>query len=181
MTDLLNQTLAAASKDQPTTTTDGTYVERHPHGMRERRAQIITDDRGSLFEIWNKQWAFDDHPMEQVYVTTLRPNVVKGWSLHKTHEDRYFIVKGTMQVVLYDVRPDSPTRGHLFKLTLSDQARRLITIPTFVWHADYNVGQDECLLINMPTKIYNYADPDKWRLPIDTDLIPHQFPGAKGY
>ncbi len=178
---LLEKTLASATKDVRTTTDAGEFLETLPDGGRQRQAKAITDERGSLFEVWNRDWGFDDLPMEQVYVTTLRPGVVKGWNLHKTHEDRYFVVKGVMQLVLYDVRPESSTYGKLIKLTLSEDNRRLVTIPINVWHADQNVGSEEVYLINMPTRIYNYADPDKYRLPIDTDLIPHDFgPSARG-
>jgi dTDP-4-dehydrorhamnose 3,5-epimerase len=87
-----------------------------------------------------------------------------------------------MQLVLYDVRADSSTYGQVIRLTLSDHDRRLVTIPTHVWHADQNVGTEEVFLINMPTRIYDYGNPDKMRLPIDTDLIPHDFgPSARGW
>lgn len=172
---LLEATLAAAVKDVRTTTDEGQFLETLPEGARQRACTAIIDDRGSLFEMWNADWQFDDLPMEQIYITTLRPGIVKGWSLHKTHEDRYFVVKGVMQLVMYDVRPDSATCGKLFKVTLAEHNRRLVSIPAFVWHADYNVGSEDCYLLNMPTKFYDYANPDKVRLPIDTDLIPHDF------
>jgi dTDP-4-dehydrorhamnose 3,5-epimerase len=35
--------------------------------------------------------------------------------------------------------------------------------------------------VNCPTMAYDHANPDKYRLPLDTDLIPHKFPGARGY
>ena len=31
--------------------------------------------------------------------------------MHKRHEDRYFVLHGEMEVVLYDDREDSSTRG----------------------------------------------------------------------
>jgi len=45
------------------------------------------------------------------YVFTLRPGVVKGWGMHLEHEDRYFILHGELEVVMYDDRPASPTAG----------------------------------------------------------------------
>jgi dTDP-4-dehydrorhamnose 3,5-epimerase len=32
------------------------------------------------------------------------------------------------------------------------------------------------LAVNFPTVPYDRVRPDKYRLPIDTDLIPHRFP-----
>jgi dTDP-4-dehydrorhamnose 3,5-epimerase len=38
------------------------------------------------------------------------------------------------------------------------------------------------LVVNLPTTEYDYAAPDKLRLPLDTDLIPHRFPpGTRGW
>ena len=179
---LLTRTIAAATKDSRTTTDSGQVLETLPDGTRQRATKTITDERGSLFEVWNAAWKFDELPMEHVYVTTLRPGVVKGWGLHQSHEDRYLIIRGVLQVVLYDVRPESSTCGKVIKLTLSENDRRLVTIPMNVWHADHNIGSEEVFLLNMPTRIYNYADPDKFRLPIDTPLIPHVFgAAAKGW
>ena len=58
---------------------------------------------------------------------------------------------------------------------------RLMNVPKFVWHADHNIGSEECIVVNYPTIQYNHASPDKYRLPIDTDLIPFKFDGARGW
>jgi len=31
------------------------------------------------------------------------------------------------------------------------------------------------MMVNMPTRQYNHENPDKYRLPLDTDLIPYDF------
>ena len=49
------------------------------------------------------------------------------------------------------------------------------TIPAGVWHALRSVGSEDVLFINMPTRAYDYADPDKLRLPLVNDLIPFRF------
>jgi hypothetical protein len=36
-------------------------------------------------------------------------------------------------------------------------------------------GASDVLAVNFPTIAYDHARPDKYRLPIDTDLIPHRF------
>ena len=181
MTSLLEQTLAQAERDAQTVTAESRPISGLPHGARTRDAVTHIDDRGSLFEIFSTAWGFDEEPFEYVYCATIRPGVVKGWALHKEHEDRYFSLSGEMRVVLYDVRPESPTYGQVFEVTLSDKHRRLLTIPTHVWHADYNFGQTETFLLNMPTRRYDHQNPDKYRLPIGTPLIPYSFGAATGW
>ena len=53
--------------------------------------------------------------------------------------------------------------------------RSLFTIPAGVWHALRSVGSDDVMFINMPTRAYDYADPDTLRLPLVNDLIPFRF------
>ena len=36
-------------------------------------------------------------------------------------------------------------------------------------------------MVNYPTIQYDHSNPDKYRLPLDTDLIPFSFDGAKGW
>ena len=64
---------------------------------------------------------------------------------------------------------------------MSEQRRQLINIPRFVWHAERNTGSKDVVVIDFPTAAYDHADPDKYRLPIDTPLIPYSFAGARGW
>ncbi len=105
----------------------------------------------------------------------IRPGVIKGWFLHETHDDRYFIMSGDIQVVMYDVGDDSPTCGQIFSVTLSSDNRQLLTIPANVWHGDRNVGPCDAVPLNMPTEPCQHKASDKYRLPLDTDLIPFSF------
>lgn len=45
-----------------------------------------------------------------------------------------------------------------------------------MWHAVENVGTTEAAFANLPTRAYHYHEPDKYRLPLDTDEIPFRFP-----
>jgi len=110
------------------------------------------------------------------YMFTLRPNKVKGWAMHMEHEDRYIVVTGEIQLVLYDGRDKSPTRGMVSTVHLSEWNRGLLNIPTGIWHATFNPGSKDALAINFPTQPYNHDKPDKYRLPFNTDEIPYQFP-----
>lgn len=179
---LLYDTLSAAQRDGQTTQSDGHIAKSGEiHGAIQHESPTHVDERGRLFEVYSRNWFPDDDPVEHVYITTLRPNIVKGWGLHKLHDDRYFLISGEMRVVLYDVRPDSPTCGNLSVITLGAENRQMLRIPAYVWHADVNIGQNEAVLLNMPTMIYDYCNPDKYRLPLDTPLIPYDFDGRAGW
>ncbi|MEL7280676.1 MAG: dTDP-4-dehydrorhamnose 3,5-epimerase family protein [Pseudomonadota bacterium] len=177
--DLLTLTLPAAQKDAVTVSASGEEKRMLPDGASLVPANVLTDARGSLFEM-GRNSRTPDAPLKDIFGFTLRPGVVKGWGLHKRHDDRYFLVYGDMEVFLFDVRSDSSTYGQLFRVTLSEKSRMTLTIPRYVWHADHNVGVKDAFVVNMPTEEYDHANPDKYRLPINTDLIPHDFGDATG-
>jgi dTDP-4-dehydrorhamnose 3,5-epimerase len=173
---LLEATIAAAKKDVATVSSKGESLRRLTHGVVIRRLVTHTDFRGSVTELYDPRWGFHPDPLVFSYLFTIRPGVVKGWSLHQRHEDRYVLLQGEMELVLYDPRPDSPTCGEVCTIVLSEYDRCIVNIPVHVWHADRNIGSRDVVAVNFPTIQYDHTDPDKLRLPIDTPLIPHQFP-----
>lgn len=131
--------------------------------------------------MFDLRWNWHPDPIVFVYSFTIRPGRVKGWGMHKKHEDRYFVLCGEMEVVLYDPRPDSPTKGQVSKVILSEFNRRIMNVPIGVWHANRNLSQKDLVVVNFPTIPYEHANPDKYRLPLDTDQIPFKFGDAGGW
>jgi dTDP-4-dehydrorhamnose 3,5-epimerase len=178
--DILELTLAEARRDRQMSLPTGKPVGRLTEGVRIRELTTIADERGSILELFDPRWNYHPDPVVFTYMFTLRPGYVKGWNLHKQHEDRYVIIQGEMALILFDPRPESSTFGEVCKLVLSEHHRRLVNVPKFVWHADHNIGSKDVVVVNFPTMAYDHANPDKYRLPLDTDLIPYSFDGARG-
>lgn len=168
-------------QDSATVTSGGEPLGRMVHGVTIRRAVTHVDERGSVCEMFDERWGWHPDPLVFSYFFTLRPGMVKGWGMHKLHDDRYFLISGELELVLYDGREESPTYGLVSKLFLSEYDRRLVSIPAGVWHANRNVGQRDVLVVNFPTQPYDHEHPDKYRLPIDTDQIPYRFDTSKGW
>lgn len=177
----LELTLAAAIKDQQTTDLQREQIVDLPHGASFFESVCHRDDRGSVTELYDPRWNWHADPLVFSYMFTIRPGMIKGWALHKLHEDRYFVVRGEMELVMYDPRPDSPTFGKISKVYLSAARPRLVNVPRNVWHADRNLGTDDLMGLNFPTMQYDHSNPDKYRLPLDTDLIPHKFGTNNGW
>ena len=178
---ILEATLAGAQRDRAMVRPDGSPLRRVTHGVVIRRLTTHVDDRGSLTELFDPRWGVHPDPMVFCYSFSIRPGVAKGWNLHRDHEDRYCLLFGEMALVLYDPRPDSPTCGEVCRIVLHERDRCLVTVPRDVWHADHNIGGRDVVVVNFPTIQYDHASPDKYRLPIDSDLIPYRFPpGAQG-
>jgi dTDP-4-dehydrorhamnose 3,5-epimerase len=174
--------IAGETKEAASVTAAGESVAQLPAGVTFRPAVTHFDDRGSVCELFDPRWNWHPGPLVFTYMFTLRPGKVKGWGMHKLHEDRYFVLFGELEVVMYDAREDSPTRGLVAKVMLTEWNRRLMSIPTGVWHANHTPGSKDAVTINFPTKPYDHDSPDKYRLPLDTDQIPYKFPpGVTGW
>ena len=168
-------------RDPASVTAAGDPLIQLPHGVGFHRSVTHLDERGSVCEMFDARWNWHPAPITFVYMFTLRPGMVKGWGLHKEHEDRYFVLNGEMEVVMYDVRPDSPTRGAVSRVVLSEFDRRLMNIPAGIWHANRNLASRDTLVVNFPTRPYDHENPDKYRLPLDTDQIPFKFENVRGW
>jgi dTDP-4-dehydrorhamnose 3,5-epimerase len=166
-------------KDQPTVNAAGERAAPRIGGVVVRLAVTQVDDRGELTEILNPAWGIDEAPMVYAYQSLIRPGMVKGWIVHRKQEDRLFVSMGFGRFVLYDARDDSPTCGLIEEAYLSERNRGLIRIPRGVFHAVENVGDNDLVFVNCPSRPYDHQDPDKYRLPLDTDQIPYRFDGRR--
>ena len=164
-----------ATKETATVTADGERLVTLPEGVVLRDLVTHVDDRGSLCEMIDERWDEVTEPITSAFMFTVRPGVTKAWNLHRDTVDRYAVMMGEVEIVLYDDRDDSPTRGVVTQLFLTELRRQTLRIPTGVWHALRGLGSRDAMLVNFPTVLYDHADPDKLRLPIANDLIPFRF------
>ena len=162
-------------KDSPTVTADGRRLRDFIEGVKFRPSVTHIDERGELSEIYSSAWGFHGERIVYAYNVMIRPGHIKGWTKHLLQDDMQFVVVGTVRYVLYDDREGSPTRGRINELAFGDRHRGLLVIPAGVYHAVQNVGTTEAFLVNLPTRPYDHADPDKYRLPLANDLIPYKF------
>jgi dTDP-4-dehydrorhamnose 3,5-epimerase len=168
-------------RDAQTVTPDGRRVGALIDGVVVRMATTLPDERGEVCEVFNPAWGVSEAPLVYAYQVVIRPGKVKGWVVHHEQDDRLFISLGVLKIVLFDGREDSPTYRQIDELILGERNRGLVIIPQGVFHAIQNVGHTDALFFNLPTKPYNHAAPDKYRLPLDTDQIPYRFEARLGW
>ena len=162
-------------KEQPSVTPDGASLKPLIEGVKVRYQRPIEDARGEVTEVYRPSWGVSDDPLVYVYQVAVRPGAVKGWVIHERQDDRIFHLSGTVHWALFDNRADSPTHGLINELVLSEKNRGLLIIPRGVYHAVQNIGITDAIFVNMPTRPYDHADPDKYRLPLKNGLIPFSF------
>src|SRR3989338_7707640 len=103
------------TQDKQSVSSAGASLLPSPAGVPFHDVVTKVDDRGYVFEIFDPRWGWRPEPLVFAYIFSIRPGLIKGWGMHKLHQDRYCILFGEMEVVLYDDRPDSPTRGLVSK------------------------------------------------------------------
>ena len=143
-------------------------------GVKIKKLRVIPDERGRLMEILRSD---DDLFVRfgQVYVTTTYPGVVKAWHLHKKQTDNVACVQGMIKLALYDPREGSSTYKQVDQFYLGVHQPLMVQIPKNVYHGWMCVSQEEAVVVNIPTEVYNYEDPDEHRLDAHADEIPYDW------
>ncbi len=170
-----------SQKDAQTVAPDGTEIAPRIDGVTVRPAVTHVDERGEICEIFSPAWSIDPGPLVYVYQTSVRPGMIKGWVYHEEQDDRLFVSIGALKIVLYDPREGSPTQGMVNEIFITERNRGLVFIPRLVLHAVQNIGTTEAIFINMPTRPYNHANPDKYRVPLNSPQVPYTFSLGTGW
>lgn len=164
------------TKDAQTVTPSGDVIGPRIAGVGTRPLKTQLDDRGEVCELASADWPeLAGVGSPHVYLSTARSGVAKGWVRHMRQTDRLALIAGVLRVVLFDGRENSPTHGVLMEVYGGERSRLLVTIPPGVWHTVQNVGDNEAMFVNAPDRPYLHEDPDKFRLPLNTELIPYTF------
>lgn len=148
-------------------------------GVKVKDLKVMPDERGLLMEMWRSDDP-DFQKFGQVYVTMVYPGVVKAWHYHKKQTDHFVCVSGMAKVVLHDDREGSPTHGETNEFVIGWQKQRLIIIPNGVYHGFTAVGAEPAMIVNTPTELYNYDEPDEYRRPFDDPAIGYDWDVKNG-
>ena len=139
-------------------------------GVVIKKLVTYPDDRGYLREVLR-----DDEGLlarfGQTVVTKTYPSVIKAFHWHQRQDDLWYVAAGMARVVLYDRRPDSPTRGETQIVFAGEDNPVLILIPAGIAHGYQVLGDRPVLLFYTVTQCYDPADPDEERIPYDDPVI----------
>jgi dTDP-4-dehydrorhamnose 3,5-epimerase len=143
-------------------------------GVIQTPLRKISDERGQILHMLRA-----DSPIfksfGEIYFSVVYPGVVKGWHLHTKMILNYAVPVGMIKLVLYDDRPDSPTRGNLMEIFTGEDNYQLITIPPGVWNGFKGIGPQPAMVANCssiphdPQEIQR-IDPFKNDIPYSWDL-----------
>ena len=130
----------------------------------------IFDERGKVMHMLRS-----DSPVfrkfGEIYFSCTHPSVVKAWHLHQRMTLNYCVVYGQIKFVLYDDRPNSPTKGKIQELFVSPENYLLVSVPPLVWNGFKCVGSTQAIVANCSDIPHDPKEIE--RMPPDTSCIPY--------
>ena len=146
-------------------------AEREIDGVIIQPLRRIPDERGTILHGVRADTALS--PFGEVYFKKLYPGVVNGWHVHDFLELNYICLVGMIKLVMYDVRPDSPSRGVLQEVFFGDDNYCLVHIPPGVANGAKGMSAPFALMCNVashahdPSLKYRRIDPHSGEIPYD--------------
>lgn len=135
-------------------------------GVKTKKLEPKHDDRGFFTEVlkFGEEMYAD---IKQTSYTETYPGLIKAFHWHKRQSDIWFVSRGMAQVVLYDLRKDSPTHKETNVFYAGEKNYLLISIPPGVAHGYRVLGSEPVGLFYHTSEVYNFKDPDEERIPFD--------------
>ncbi len=167
--------LQGARKDTQQVTPAWQKLQETIEGVVVHEVRHVPRDHGVITELYRPEWDPTGLPVVHIYQSRLFPAAIGAWSCHAKTVDRLFINQGHVKIVLFDGREDSPSFNRVMELHAGDVRPAFVVIPIGVWHGIQNLGSSDALMLNWPSRAYDYQDPDHYRLPYDSPDIPYQW------
>lgn len=140
------------------------------HDVVVKKLTTHSDDRGYFREVVRE----DDHLLKrfgQSAITKSYPGVIKAFHWHQDQDDVWYFVSGMARIVLYDRRPDSPTKGVTQVIYAGEDNPVAVLIPTGLAHGYQVLGNQPAVLFYHVTKAYDPKAPDEQRIAFDDPEI----------
>lgn len=147
------------------------WVSEPAAGVSETWLHSSKNAMGGLTEIWR---ADDAHtaPVDQVYVTTTLPGVVKAWYRHDQQVDQVTPLRGRTLMVFWDpARPEAEA----VEVMLDAERPRLLTVAAGLWHGFRACGNEPSVLLHLNDRAFDWPAVDEQRLPPDSPAVPYRW------
>ena len=130
-------------------------------GVSARALRIIPTQGGPVLHMLRS----DDPEFTtfgETYCSEVLPGAIKGWKRHKLMTQHFIVPVGRVLFVLYDDRPDSPSRGQVREYELGrPDAYNLLTMPPLVWYAFKGLVDYPSLIVNCTDMAHEAAESER--------------------
>ena len=123
-------------------------------GVHIIEKKVISDSRGKILHMLRN----DDKNFKkfgEIYFSYVKPKKIKAWHIHTKMTLNYAAAYGKIKIVLFDDRKNSPTKGIVQEIFLSNSNHILVSIPPLVWNGFCSMNDDIAILANCSTVPYS--------------------------
>ena len=140
-------------------------------GIKVKHIKKHVDDRGFLAELVRDDKTYLFERFGQATWSMSYPGVIKAFHYHEKQDDLWFFPSGNAQVVLYDLREGSSTKGETDVYYMGEENPIMLLIPKGVAHGYRVLGNKPATIIYFTTESYNPEEPDEKRIPWNDSKI----------
>jgi dTDP-4-dehydrorhamnose 3,5-epimerase len=116
-------------------------------GVKITPLKQFLDERGKVMHMLSRSSpAFQE--FGEIYFSCVYPGAIKGWHIHKKMTLNYAVPHGHIKFVLFDERPESPTKGEVQEFFLGEDNYQLVTVPPMVWNGFKGIGGTMAIVAN---------------------------------
>lgn len=137
-------------------------------GVKVTPLKQILDERGKVMHMLRRD-SEEFQGFGEIYFSCVYPEAIKGWHIHKRMTLNYAVPHGNIKFVLYDDRPDSPTKGELQEIFMGPDNYCLVTVPPMVWNGFKGLGNELSIVANCATIPHDPEEIDRLD-PFDTSI-----------
>tara|TARA_Y100000591_G_C21731673_1_gene644463 strand:+ start:285 stop:734 length:450 start_codon:yes stop_codon:yes gene_type:complete len=116
-------------------------------GVKITKKKQFIDERGKIMRMLR----VDDEEFikfGEIYFSFTYPGAIKAWHKHKKMTLTYAAISGKIKLVLFDDRSNSPTKGNIEEIFLSDENYFTITIPPLIWNGFKSIENKSAIIAN---------------------------------
>lgn len=119
-------------------------------GVQIHSLKQFHDERGKVMHMLRND---DPHfqSFGEIYFSCVNPGAVKAWHLHSHMALNYAVPFGEIKLVIYDPRPNSPTKGRVQEIIMGDSHYCLVTIPPGTWSGFSGLANGISIVANCST------------------------------
>ncbi len=126
-------------------------------GLLIKPLKQITDERGKVMHMMRCDSEFFTQ-FGEIYFSMVNSGYVKAWKRHQRMTQHFAVPMGTIQLVLYDNRPDSLTHEELQTIELGEKNYSLVKIPPLIWYGFKGISNNPALIANLASIPHDPAE-----------------------
>ena len=142
-------------------------------GVKILERYSFGDERGEVMHIM-KQSDENFQKFGDVYCSTVRQEVIKGWNYHKEATINFTVIRGLIKLVLFDARKKSHTKNEKCIFNLGVDNYSSISVPPKIWYAFQGKSQKKGYIINFMSHPYDPNELLKMD-PHEKEIINHKW------